>query len=164
MSRGFWYATFVIGQVVVLYQFRTPGSTLRYRLSIKPRLTRARRESLMAPLSMDRRRDMLQCPSPIDSAISSRELLTRSQLGLLICSLAPHISLIQTAYIVLLPTSRSHPSIYPLEPMRVTSCGAVKGSASIVLSVTRLLGTSSASSSNAAGSARSLNVLGLMGI
>ena len=34
----------------------------------------------MAPLSMDRRRGMLECPSPSDSAISSREA-TRSQIS-----------------------------------------------------------------------------------
>jgi len=59
-----------------------------------PRLTRTKRDSSMAPLNMDRRRGMLECPSPSESAISSREP-TRSQLGLLICSLAPHISLIK---------------------------------------------------------------------
>ena len=112
-----------------------------------PRLTRAKRDSSMAPLSMDRLRGMLECPSPSDSAISSREP-TRSQLGLLsaiICSLAPHVSLIKTVYRAL---SNQVSSEYPLEPMRVTSCAVIKGSASMVLSVTRL-GTSSASSSNA---------------
>ena len=49
-------------------------------MCFKPRLTRARRDSLMAPLSMDRRRGMLECPSPSDSAISSREA-TRSQIS-----------------------------------------------------------------------------------
>jgi hypothetical protein len=42
-------------------------------MSIKPRLTRARRDSSMAPLSLDRRRGTLECPSPSDSAISSRD-------------------------------------------------------------------------------------------
>ena len=71
-------------------------------MSIKPRLTRARRDSSMAPLSLDRRRGTLECPSPSDSAISSRDQgTTRSQLGLLICSLAPHISLIKTVYCAL---------------------------------------------------------------
>ncbi len=59
-------------------------------MCIKPLLTRARRDSSMAPLSLDRRRGMLECLSPSDSAISSREP-TRSQPGLLICSLALHI-------------------------------------------------------------------------
>ena len=63
-------------------------------MCFNPRLTRAKRDSSMAPLSMDHRRGMLECPSPSGSAISSREP-TRSQLGLLICSLAPHISLIK---------------------------------------------------------------------
>jgi hypothetical protein len=77
-------------------------------MCIKPRPTRARRDSSMAPLSMDRRHGMLECLSPSDSAISSREP-TRSQLRLLICSLVPHISLKKTASIVLFPT-RSQPS------------------------------------------------------
>ena len=98
-----------------------------------PRLTQAKRDSSMAPLSMNRRRGMLECPSPSDSAISSREP-TRSQLGLLICSLAPHISLIKTAYRA---PSNQVSTVYPSEPMRVTSCAAVKGSVFMVLSVIR---------------------------
>ena len=71
----------------------------------------------MSPLSMDYLRGMLECPSPKGSAISSRGL-TRSQLGRLICSLAPHISLIKTAYRA---PSNQVSAAYPSEPMRVTS-------------------------------------------
>ena len=127
-------------------------------MCFNPRLTRAKRDSSMAPLSMDHRRGMLECPSPSGSAISSREP-TRSQLGLLICSLAPHISLIKTAYRA--PSNQQVSTVYPSEPMRVTSCAAVKGSVSMVLSVTGF-GMSSASSSNAAGSARLLSVICLI--
>ena len=76
-------------------------------MCIKPRPTRARRDSSMAPLSMDRRHGMLECLSPSDSAISSREP-TRSQLVLLIGSLALHTSSIKLS-IVLFPT-RPHSS------------------------------------------------------
>ena len=74
---------------------------------------------------------MLECPSPSGSAISSKEP-TRFQLGLPICSLAPHISLIKTAYRA---PSNQVSTEFPSEPMRVTSCAAVKGSVSMVLSV-----------------------------
>ena len=57
------------------------------------------------------------------------------QLGLLICSLAPHISLRKTVYRAL--SNQVSPE-YPLELMRVTSCAAVKGSPSMVLSAVSL--------------------------
>jgi hypothetical protein len=72
-------------------------------------------------------------PKSRGSAISSRAL-TRSQLGRLICSLAPHISLIKTAYRA---PSNQVSTAYLSEPMRVTSCAAVKGSVFMVLSVIR---------------------------
>ena len=86
--------------------------------------------------------------------ISSREP-TRSQLGRLICSLAPHISLIKTAYRA--PSNQQVSTVYPSEPMRVTSCAAVKGSVFMVRSVIRSV-MSSASSSNVVGFARLLSV------
>ena len=75
-------------------------------MCFNPPPTRARRDSSMAPLSMDRLHGLLEYPRLKGSAISSRGL-TRSQLGRLTCSLAPHISLIKLS-IVLLPT-RSRP-------------------------------------------------------
>ena len=103
----------------------------------------------MAPPNMVRRRGMLESPWLSDSAILSKEL-TRSQLGRLICSLALHISLIKTAYRA---PSNQVSTVYPSEPMRVTSCTAVKGSVFMVPSVTRSV-MSSASSSNVVGFAR----------
>ena len=75
----------------------------------------------------------VRMPKSRGSAISSRAL-TRSQLGRLICSLAPHISLIKTAYRA---PSNQVSTAYLSEPMRVTSCAAVKGSVFMVLSVIR---------------------------
>ena len=122
--------------------------------SINPRLTRARRDSLMAPLNMDRRRGIIECPRPSDFAIILSKELTQSQLGRLICSLALHISLMKTAYRA--PSNQAS-TVYPSEPMRVTSCTAVKGSVFMVPSVTRSV-MSSASSSNVVGFARLLSV------
>ena len=88
--------------------------------------------------------------------ISSREP-TRSQLGRLICSLAPHISLIKTAYRA--PSNQQVSTVYPSEPMRVTSCAAVKGSVFMVPSpVSDKVRDELCLSSNVVGFARLLSV------
>ena len=88
--------------------------------------------------------------------ISSREP-TRSQLGRLICSLAPHISLINTAYRA--PSNQQASTVYPSEPMRVTSCAAVKGAVFMVPSpVSDKVRDELCLSSNVVGFARLLSV------
>jgi len=115
-------------------------------MSINPRLTRARRDSLMAPLNMVRLRGMLECPKRGASVILSKEL-TRSQLGRLIYSLALHISLIKTAYRALFNQVLT---VHPSELTRVTMYTAVKDFVFMGLSATRSV-MSYASSSSAAG-------------
>ena len=116
-------------------------------MSINPRLTRARCNSLMAPLNMVRLRGMLECPKRGAFVILSKEL-TRSQLGRLIYSLALHISLmIKTAYRAL---SNQVLTVYLPELTRVTMYIAVKDFVFMGLSATRSV-MSYASSSSAAG-------------
>ena len=115
-------------------------------MSTNPRLTRARRDSLMAPLNMVRLRGMLECPKRGASVILSKEL-TRSQLGWLIYSLALQISLIKTAYRAL---SNQVLTVYLSELTRVTMYIAVRDFVFMGLSATRSV-MSYASSSSAAG-------------
>ena len=76
----------------------------------------------MAPLNMVRLRGLLECPKRGASAIL-RKKLTRSQLGRLIYSPAPHISLVKIAYRAL---SNQVLTVYPLGLTRVTMYIAVK--------------------------------------
>ena len=115
-------------------------------MSINPRLTRARRDSLVAPPNMVRLRGMSECPKLAASVILSKEL-TRSQLGRLIYSLALHISLIKTAYRAL---SNQVLTVYPSVLTRVTMYIAVKDFVFMGPSATRSV-MSYASSSSAAG-------------
>ena len=100
----------------------------------------------MAPLSMVRLRGMLEYPKLGASAILSKEL-THSQLGRRIYSLAPHISLIKTAYRAL---SNQVLTVYPSVLTRVTMYIAVKDFVFMGPSATRSV-MSYASSSSAAG-------------
>ena len=116
-------------------------------MSTNPRLTRARRDSLMAPLNRVHLRGMLECPKRGASVILSKEL-TRSQLGRLIYSLALHISLIKTAYRAL---SNQVLTVYPSVILtRVTMYIAVRDFVFMGPSATRSV-MSYASSSSAAG-------------
>ena len=76
----------------------------------------------MAPLNMVRLRGLLECPNQGASAILTKKL-TRSQLGRLIYSPAPHISLVKIAYRAL---SNQVLTVYPLGLTRVTMYIAVK--------------------------------------
>ena len=89
----------------------------------------------MAPLSMDRPHGLSEFLRWRGSAILSRGL-TPSLLGRPICSLAPHTSLVKTVYRA---PSNQVSTVYLSEPMDVTSCTAVKGSVSMVLSVIRFV-------------------------
>ena len=89
---------------------------------------------------------MLEFPKLGASAILSKEL-TRSQLGRLIYSLAPHISLIKTACRAL---SNQVLTVYPSDLTRVTMYIAVKVFVFMGPSVTRSA-MSYASSSSVAG-------------
>ena len=100
----------------------------------------------MAPLNRVHLRGMLEYPKLGASAILSKEL-TRSQLGRRIYSLAPHISLIRTAYRAL---SNQVLTVYPSDLPRVTMYIAVKVFVFMGPSVTRSV-MSYASSSSAAG-------------
>ena len=110
-----------------------------------PPLTRAMRDSSMAPLSMDRLHGLSKFLRWRGSAILSRGL-TPSLLGRPICSLAPHISLVKTVYRA---PSNQVSTVYLSEPMDVTSYTAGEGSVSMVLSVIRF-GMSFASFSSVA--------------
>ena len=134
-----------------LYMYDTPSI-------LCTRLTRARRDSLMAPPNMVRLRGMSECPKLGASVILSKEL-TRSQLGRLIYSLALHISLIKTAYRAL---SNQVLTVYPSELTRVTMYIAVKDFVFMGPSATRSV-MSSASSSSAVGFARSPSVRSRIG-
>ena len=76
-------------------------------IPFKPRPSLAKLDSLLAPLSKDRLRGMLECLNPSDSAILKREP-TRYLLVLLIYSLALRISLIKLsiAFFTTRPYSR----------------------------------------------------------
>jgi hypothetical protein len=90
---------------------------------------------------------MLEFPNLDASATLSKEL-TRSQLGLLIYSLALHISLIRTAYRAL---SNQVLVVYPSDLTRVTNMySAVKVFVFMAPSVTKSV-TNYAASSSAAG-------------
>ena len=108
----------------------------------------------MAPLSMDRPHGLSEFLRWRGSAILSRGL-TPSLLGRLICSLAPHISLVKTVYRA---PSNQVSTVYLSEPMDVTSYTAGEGSVSMVLSVIRF-GMSFASFSSVAAFAWSPNAL-----
>ena len=94
----------------------------------------------MAPLGMDHPLGLLEFLRLRGFAILNRGL-TPSLLERLICSLAPHTSLVKTVYRA---PSNQVLTVYLLEPTVVTSCTAGKGSVSMVLSVTKF-GTSFAS-------------------
>ena len=101
---------------------------------------------MMAPLNRAHLCGMLEFPNLDASATLSKEL-TRSQLGLLIYSLALHISLIRTAYRAL---SNQVLTVYPSDLTRVTMYIAVKVFVFMGPSVTKSV-MSYASSSSAAG-------------
>ena len=100
----------------------------------------------MAPLNRAHLCGMLEFPNLDASATLSKEL-TRSQLGLLIYSLALHISLIRTAYRAL---SNQVLVVYPSDLTRVTMYSAVKVFVFMAPSVTKSV-TNYAASSSAAG-------------
>ena len=113
---------------------------LRFVMFFKPRPSLAKRYSLMTPLSKDRLRGMLECLSPISSvsAILNREsTITDPILALAADLLAcpPHVVDKNCLLCSFQPAGFTQ---CLLELMRATLCAAVMGSASMVLSVTRL--------------------------